>query len=101
MFAIETENDCGQIVIDVFVSDSELMGIVKEIPIEKLTDEINKMAGMECIGFARTLVSDSTWAFSKGGYILRCRNEVSNLNTPMDVRHAVGVLLEAIKDSRV
>lgn len=101
MFAIEQENDFGQIVIDTFVSDSELMGIVKEIPIEKLTDEINKMAGMECIGFARTLVSDSTWAFSKSGYILRCRNEVSNLNTPMDVRRIVEVVLDAIKNERV
>ena len=100
MFAIETENDYGQTVIDVFVSDRELMGIVKAIPIEKLTDKINDIIGMECIGFARTLVSDSSWAFAKSGYILRCRNHVSSSNTPGDVRRIVGAVLDEIKEGR-
>lgn len=101
MLAIETTNDYDEVVIDVFVSDSDLIGIGKTIRIEKLADKVNDMAGMVCTGFARTLVSDSSWAYSKSGYILRCQNEVSHLNTPMDVRRIVEVVLDAIKEGRV
>ena len=101
MFAIETGNDCGQIVIDVFVSDSDLTGIRKVIPIEKLADRIDTVKAMECTGFTRTLVSDSSWAFAKSGYILRCRNQISSLNTPGEVRRIVEVVLDAIKEERI
>ncbi len=96
MLAFEQENDFGEVVIDVFVSDSDLVGVAKTVPIEKLTDRIGIMRGMKCLGFTRTLVSDSTCAFSKTGYLLRCQNEIRSLNTPMDVRRNVEVVLEAI-----
>lgn len=101
MFAIETENDYGQIVIDVFVSDSELVGVGKDIPIEKLADKIGTVRAMECTGFTRTLVSDSSWAFAKSGNILRCWCEISSLNTPGEIRRIVETVLDAIKEERI
>lgn len=99
MLAIETTNDYDEVVIDVFVSDTDLIGIGKTIRIEKLADKVGDMAGMECTGFARTQVSDSSWAYAKAGYILRCRDLAFN-NTASHVRTVVEAVLESLKEER-
>lgn len=100
MLAIETTNDYDEVVIDVFVSDSDLIGIGKTIRIEKLADKVGDMAGMECTGFAKTQVSSSSWAYAKAGYLLRCRNLACN-NTASHVRTVVEAVLESLKEGRV
>lgn len=101
MFAIETTNDYDEVVIDVFVSDSDLIGIRRTIRIEQLADKVNAMAGMECTGFARTQVSSSKWAFAQNGYLLRCRNNVRSCNTASRVRQIVETVLDVIKEEKV
>lgn len=100
MIAFEVINDCDEVVIDVFVSRSDLIGIAKTIRIEQLANKVNAMAGMECTGFARTQVSCSGWAFAQDGYLLRCRN-LASVNMASDVRRTVERVLEAIKEERV
>lgn len=100
MIAFEVINDCGEVVIDVFVSRSDLIGIAKTIRIEQLADKVNAMAGMECTGFARTQVSCSGWAFAQDGYLLRCRN-LASVSMASDVRRTVERVLEAIKEDRI
>lgn len=98
MIAFEVINDCDEVVIDVFVSRSDLIGIRKTIRIEQLGDKVNAMEGMECTGFTRTQVSSSKWAFAQNGYMLRCRNNVRSSNTASHVRSVVETVLEAIKE---
>lgn len=100
MLAIETTNDYDEVVIDVFVSDSDLICIGKTIRIEKLADKVNDMAGMECTGFTKTQVSSSSWAYAKAGYLLRCRDLAYN-NTASHVRTVVEAVLESLKVERV
>lgn len=101
MLAIETTNDYDEVVIDVFVSDSDLIGIRRTIRIEKLADKVSDMAGMECTGFVRTQVSSSSWAFAKAGYLLRCRDLIRGNNTASHVRTVVEAVLESLKEERV
>ena len=100
MLAIETTNDYDEVVIDVFVSDTDLIGIEKTIRINKLVDKVNDMAGMACIGFTRTQVSSSSWAYAKTGYILRCQDLAYN-NTASHVRKVVEAVLESLKEERI
>ena len=98
MIAFKTINDFDQVVIDVFVSESDLTGLRKTIRIEELADKVNAMAGMDVTGFTKTQVSSSKWAFAQNGYMLRCRNNVRSSNTASHVRSVVETVLEAIKE---